>query len=122
MFKIRTLLVPPCTHPQVYVVVGIAGVALTGCVLMVVILKYGRNSKFGMKGTLSFMRLYIGEKHTDPMSVLQEHGSSPLAGTHTHTHRQTHTHTHTLRHCRIIHAQRTTQDLRFKCATGMAMN
>ncbi|KAJ3605922.1 hypothetical protein NHX12_027965 [Muraenolepis orangiensis] len=33
----------------VYVVVGIAGVALTGCVLMVVILKYGRNSKFGMK-------------------------------------------------------------------------
>ncbi|KAK1884304.1 BDNF/NT-3 growth factors receptor, partial [Dissostichus eleginoides] len=28
----------------VYVVVGIAGVALTGCVLMVIILKYGRNS------------------------------------------------------------------------------
>lgn len=35
---------------QVYVVVGIAGVALTGCVLMVIILKYGRNSKFGIKG------------------------------------------------------------------------
>lgn len=33
----------------VYVVVGIAGVALTGCVLMVIILKYGRNSKFGIK-------------------------------------------------------------------------
>ncbi|KAM4634392.1 neurotrophic tyrosine kinase, receptor, type 2b [Polymixia lowei] len=37
----------------VYVVVGIAGVALTGCVLMVIILKYGRNSKFGMKGSSS---------------------------------------------------------------------
>lgn len=37
---------------QVYVVVGIAGVALTGCVLMVIILKYGRNSKFGIKGEL----------------------------------------------------------------------
>lgn len=31
-------------------VVGIAGVALTGCVLMVIILKYGRSSKFGIKG------------------------------------------------------------------------
>lgn len=39
---------------QVYVVVGIAGVALAGCVLMVIILKYGRNSKFGIKGELSF--------------------------------------------------------------------
>uniref|UniRef100_A0A667ZI65 Tyrosine-protein kinase receptor n=1 Tax=Myripristis murdjan TaxID=586833 RepID=A0A667ZI65_9TELE len=38
---------------QVYVVVGIAGVALTGCVLMVIILKYGRNSKFGIKGSSS---------------------------------------------------------------------
>uniref|UniRef100_A0A8P4GUR4 Tyrosine-protein kinase receptor n=1 Tax=Dicentrarchus labrax TaxID=13489 RepID=A0A8P4GUR4_DICLA len=37
----------------VYVVVGIAGVALTGCVLMVIILKYGRNSKFGLKGSSS---------------------------------------------------------------------
>ncbi|TNN53351.1 Macrophage mannose receptor 1 [Liparis tanakae] len=36
----------------VYVVVGIAGVALTGCVLMVIILKYGRNSKFGIKGEI----------------------------------------------------------------------
>lgn len=33
-----------------YVVVGIAGIALTGCILMVIILKYGRNSKFGIKG------------------------------------------------------------------------
>uniref|UniRef100_A0A8C7FA42 Tyrosine-protein kinase receptor n=1 Tax=Oncorhynchus kisutch TaxID=8019 RepID=A0A8C7FA42_ONCKI len=32
---------------------GIAGVALIGCVLMVIILKYGRNSKFGMKGSSS---------------------------------------------------------------------
>lgn len=37
----------------VYAVVGIAGVALTGCVLMVIILKYGRNSKFGIKGSSS---------------------------------------------------------------------
>ncbi|XP_029940747.1 neurotrophic tyrosine kinase, receptor, type 2b [Salarias fasciatus] len=37
----------------VYVVVGIAGVVLTGCVLMVIILKYGRNSKFGIKGSSS---------------------------------------------------------------------
>lgn len=41
---------------QVYVVVGIAGVALTGCVLMVIILKYGRNSKFGIKGELFFIK------------------------------------------------------------------
>lgn len=39
-----------CCHFQVYVVVGIAGVFLTGCVLMVIILKYGRSSKFGIKG------------------------------------------------------------------------
>ncbi|XP_055087539.1 neurotrophic tyrosine kinase, receptor, type 2b [Periophthalmus magnuspinnatus] len=37
----------------VYIVVGIAGVALTGCVLMMIILKYGRNSKFGIKGSSS---------------------------------------------------------------------
>ncbi|XP_061149577.1 neurotrophic tyrosine kinase, receptor, type 2b [Syngnathus typhle] len=37
----------------VYVVVGIAGVALMGCVLMVIILKYGRNTKFGIKGSSS---------------------------------------------------------------------
>uniref|UniRef100_A0A8C2H7V8 Tyrosine-protein kinase receptor n=1 Tax=Cyprinus carpio TaxID=7962 RepID=A0A8C2H7V8_CYPCA len=34
-------------------VVGIAGVALTGCILMLVFLKYGRSSKFGMKGSSS---------------------------------------------------------------------
>lgn len=39
-----------------YVVVGIAGIALTGCVLMVIILKYGRNSKFGIKGELVFLK------------------------------------------------------------------
>uniref|UniRef100_A0A671P855 Tyrosine-protein kinase receptor n=1 Tax=Sinocyclocheilus anshuiensis TaxID=1608454 RepID=A0A671P855_9TELE len=33
--------------------VGIAGVALTGCILMLVFLKYGRSSKFGMKGSSS---------------------------------------------------------------------
>ncbi|XP_051750852.1 neurotrophic tyrosine kinase, receptor, type 2b [Ctenopharyngodon idella] len=37
----------------VYIVVGIAGVALTGCILMLVFLKYGRSSKFGMKGSSS---------------------------------------------------------------------
>nr|XP_057920443.1 neurotrophic tyrosine kinase, receptor, type 2b [Doryrhamphus excisus] len=37
----------------VYVIVGIAAVALTGCVLMVIILKYGRNTKFGIKGSSS---------------------------------------------------------------------
>uniref|UniRef100_A0A3B5A5B8 Tyrosine-protein kinase receptor n=1 Tax=Stegastes partitus TaxID=144197 RepID=A0A3B5A5B8_9TELE len=42
---------PPKINHTVYVVVGIAGVALTGCVLMVIILKYGRNSKFGIKSS-----------------------------------------------------------------------
>ncbi|XP_060916772.1 neurotrophic tyrosine kinase, receptor, type 2b [Labrus mixtus] len=37
----------------VYVVMGIIGVVLTICVLMVIILKYGRNSKFGIKGSSS---------------------------------------------------------------------
>uniref|UniRef100_A0A3P8NCA9 Tyrosine-protein kinase receptor n=1 Tax=Astatotilapia calliptera TaxID=8154 RepID=A0A3P8NCA9_ASTCA len=41
------------SHESVYVVVGIAGVALIGCVLMMIILKYGRNSKFGIKGSSS---------------------------------------------------------------------
>ncbi|KAK5618507.1 BDNF/NT-3 growth factors receptor [Crenichthys baileyi] len=46
--------VPPLDDSvAVYVVVGIAGVALTGCVLMVIILKYGRNSNFGIKGSSS---------------------------------------------------------------------
>ncbi|KAM3599262.1 uncharacterized protein V6R79_002798 [Siganus canaliculatus] len=43
----------PPDSVAVYVVVGIAAVALTGCVLMVIILKYGRNSKFGIKGSSS---------------------------------------------------------------------
>ncbi|TSL28214.1 BDNF/NT-3 growth factors receptor [Bagarius yarrelli] len=37
----------------VYTVVGIAGVALTGCILMLIFLKYGRSSKFGLKGSSS---------------------------------------------------------------------
>ncbi|MBN3297850.1 NTRK2 protein, partial [Amia calva] len=37
----------------VYVVVGIAAVAFTGFVLMLIILKFGRNSKFGIKGPSS---------------------------------------------------------------------
>uniref|UniRef100_A0A3Q2GRX4 Tyrosine-protein kinase receptor n=1 Tax=Cyprinodon variegatus TaxID=28743 RepID=A0A3Q2GRX4_CYPVA len=49
-FEIQIL--PKCCS-EVYVVVGIAGVALTGCVLMVIILKYGRNSSFGIKGSSS---------------------------------------------------------------------
>ncbi|XP_036436155.1 neurotrophic tyrosine kinase, receptor, type 2b [Colossoma macropomum] len=49
---------PPEIPPQedkvaVYVVVGIAGVALTGCILMLIFLKYGRSSKFGLKGSSS---------------------------------------------------------------------
>lgn len=35
---------------QVYVVVGIAAVAFTGFLLMLVILKFGGNSKFNIKG------------------------------------------------------------------------
>ncbi|KAJ8413916.1 hypothetical protein AAFF_G00065140 [Aldrovandia affinis] len=38
----------------VYVVVGIAAVAFTGFVLMLIILKFGRNSKFGIKGFVLF--------------------------------------------------------------------
>ncbi|XP_013764428.1 neurotrophic tyrosine kinase, receptor, type 2b isoform X2 [Pundamilia nyererei] len=44
---------PAPSKAVVYVVVGIAGVALIGCVLMMIILKYGRNSKFGIKGSSS---------------------------------------------------------------------
>lgn len=39
---------------QVYVVVGIAAVAFTGFLLMLVILKFGGNSKFGIKGKTKF--------------------------------------------------------------------
>uniref|UniRef100_A0A8D3DSR5 Tyrosine-protein kinase receptor n=1 Tax=Scophthalmus maximus TaxID=52904 RepID=A0A8D3DSR5_SCOMX len=38
---------------EVYVVVGIAAVAFTGFLLMLVILKFGANSKFGIKGPSS---------------------------------------------------------------------
>ncbi|MGH0166763.1 UNVERIFIED_CONTAM: hypothetical protein FKN15_051780 [Acipenser sinensis] len=38
----------------VYVVVGIAAVAFTGFVLMLIILKFGRNSKFGIKAIGGF--------------------------------------------------------------------
>jgi len=34
----------------VYVVVGIAALVCTGLVVMLIILKFGRHSKFGMKG------------------------------------------------------------------------
>ncbi|KAK2816201.1 hypothetical protein Q7C36_022472 [Tachysurus vachellii] len=37
----------------VYAVVAIAAVVLTGCFLMLIFLKYGRNSKFGLKGSSS---------------------------------------------------------------------
>uniref|UniRef100_A0A665VGF8 Tyrosine-protein kinase receptor n=1 Tax=Echeneis naucrates TaxID=173247 RepID=A0A665VGF8_ECHNA len=45
-----------CLHfviVQVYVVVGIAAVAFTGFLLMLIILKFGGNSKFGIKGPSS---------------------------------------------------------------------
>ncbi|XP_035235678.1 neurotrophic tyrosine kinase, receptor, type 2a isoform X2 [Anguilla anguilla] len=45
--------VDPEDSAAVYVVVGIAAVAFTGFVLMLIILKFGRNSKFGIKGPSS---------------------------------------------------------------------
>nr|XP_040050815.1 neurotrophic tyrosine kinase, receptor, type 2a isoform X4 [Gasterosteus aculeatus aculeatus] len=44
---------PPEDRVAVYVVVGIAAVAFTGFLLMLVILKFGGNSKFGIKGSSS---------------------------------------------------------------------
>ncbi|XP_074527254.1 BDNF/NT-3 growth factors receptor isoform X2 [Halichoeres trimaculatus] len=44
---------PPEDRITVYVVVGIAAVAFTGFLLMLVILKFGGNSKFGIKGPSS---------------------------------------------------------------------
>ncbi|XP_030622366.1 BDNF/NT-3 growth factors receptor [Chanos chanos] len=44
---------PPEDRIAVYVVVGIAAVTFTGFILMLVILKFGRNSKFGIKGPSS---------------------------------------------------------------------
>ncbi|XP_026868024.1 neurotrophic tyrosine kinase, receptor, type 2a isoform X3 [Electrophorus electricus] len=48
-----TPLGPPEDRVAVYVVVGIAAVTFAGFVLMLVILKFGRNSKFGIKGPSS---------------------------------------------------------------------
>ncbi|XP_076847616.1 BDNF/NT-3 growth factors receptor isoform X1 [Brachyhypopomus gauderio] len=48
-----TPLGPPEDRVAVYVVVGIAAVTFAGFVLMLVILKFGRNSKFGIKGPAS---------------------------------------------------------------------
>ncbi|ROL48864.1 BDNF/NT-3 growth factors receptor [Anabarilius grahami] len=45
-----TPLGPPEDKVAVYVVVGIAAITFTGFILMLVILKFGRNSKFGIKG------------------------------------------------------------------------
>ncbi|XP_066500024.1 neurotrophic tyrosine kinase, receptor, type 2a [Hoplias malabaricus] len=44
---------PPEDRVAVYVVVGIAAVTFAGFVLMLVVLKFGRNSKFGIKGPSS---------------------------------------------------------------------
>uniref|UniRef100_A0AAV2L149 Immunoglobulin I-set domain-containing protein n=1 Tax=Knipowitschia caucasica TaxID=637954 RepID=A0AAV2L149_KNICA len=44
---------PPEDRVAVYVVVGIAAVALVGFLLMLVILKFSGNSKFGIKGKSS---------------------------------------------------------------------
>ncbi|XP_034726993.1 neurotrophic tyrosine kinase, receptor, type 2a isoform X4 [Etheostoma cragini] len=44
---------PPEDRVAVYVVVGIAAVAFTGFLLMLVVLKFGGNSKFGIKGPSS---------------------------------------------------------------------
>lgn len=49
---------------QVYVVVGIAAVAFTGFLLMLVILRFGGNSKFGIKGrTPDFYFIQNGHVH-----------------------------------------------------------
>ncbi|XP_027023082.1 neurotrophic tyrosine kinase, receptor, type 2a [Tachysurus fulvidraco] len=48
-----TPLEPPEDRVAVYVVVGIAAITFTGFVLMLIVLKFGRNSKFGIKGPSS---------------------------------------------------------------------
>uniref|UniRef100_A0A3B3CX39 Neurotrophic tyrosine kinase, receptor, type 2a n=1 Tax=Oryzias melastigma TaxID=30732 RepID=A0A3B3CX39_ORYME len=50
---------PPEDRVAVYVVVGIAAVAFTGFLLMLVILKFGGNSKFGIKGCVLFQRIPV---------------------------------------------------------------
>ncbi|XP_072538461.1 BDNF/NT-3 growth factors receptor isoform X2 [Salminus brasiliensis] len=48
-----TPVVPPEDRVAMYVVVGIAAVTFVGFVLMLIVLKFGRNSKFGIKGPSS---------------------------------------------------------------------
>lgn len=50
---------PPEDRVAVYVVVGIAAVAFTGFLLMLVILKFGGNSKFGIKGCVFFQNIPV---------------------------------------------------------------
>ncbi|KAF7654310.1 hypothetical protein LDENG_00071500 [Lucifuga dentata] len=50
---------PPEDRVAVYVVVGIAAVAFTGFLLMLVILKFGGNSKFGIKGFVLFQNIPV---------------------------------------------------------------
>ncbi|XP_008416689.1 BDNF/NT-3 growth factors receptor isoform X2 [Poecilia reticulata] len=50
---------PPEDRVAVYVVVGIAAVAFTGFLLMLVILKFGGNSKFGIKGCVLFQNIPV---------------------------------------------------------------
>lgn len=50
---------PPEDRVAVYVVVGIAAVAFTGFLLMLVILKFGGNSKFGIKGCVMFQNIPV---------------------------------------------------------------
>ncbi|XP_070598867.1 BDNF/NT-3 growth factors receptor isoform X2 [Erythrolamprus reginae] len=45
----------------VYVVVGIAALVCTGLVIMLIILKFGRHSKFGMKGSVLFHKIPLDE-------------------------------------------------------------
>uniref|UniRef100_A0A672IZN6 Neurotrophic tyrosine kinase, receptor, type 2a n=1 Tax=Salarias fasciatus TaxID=181472 RepID=A0A672IZN6_SALFA len=49
----------PEDRVAVYVVVGIAAVAFTGFLLMLVILKFGGNSKFGIKGCVLFQNIPV---------------------------------------------------------------
>lgn len=50
---------PPEDRVAVYVVVGIAAVALVGFLLMLVILKFSGNSKFGIKGCVLFQSIPV---------------------------------------------------------------
>ncbi|KAL4609220.1 BDNF/NT-3 growth factors receptor-like [Arapaima gigas] len=43
----------PADGVAVYVIVGIAALAFTGFILLLILLKFGRNSKFGVKGSSS---------------------------------------------------------------------